>query len=85
MSILTIDDAEAYISDPHFQGASVTMPFKEEVRICQYKIFKFVHEKSIEVDLIGNVINTIVNYEGRILGFNTDWWGMFWPIYMKIS
>jgi len=31
------------------------------------------------------VINTIVKYEDRIVAFNTDWWGIYWPIFRRLK
>ena len=35
---------------------------------------------SVEVDLMGGSINTIVKYNKKVLGFNTDWWGIYYPL-----
>jgi len=48
----------------HFQGANVTVPFKESV-------IPYLDELSEEAKLIG-AVNTIKNENGRLIGYNTD-------------
>ncbi|CAD8048672.1 unnamed protein product [Paramecium primaurelia] len=75
VSIKKIEQAKPYINNINFQGASITMPFKEEVQ-------QYLTEQSIEAQIIG-AVNCIIKYENQLIGFNTDWWGMFWPIFTR--
>lgn len=49
------------------RGVNVTIPFKE-------KIIRFLDEISPEAEMMG-AVNTILNSEGRLTGFNTDGYG----------
>ncbi len=53
----------------NFRGANVTIPFKE-------KVLPLVDEVSEEAKMIG-AVNTIVNNNGRLVGYNTDAHGVF--------
>ncbi|MBI4795503.1 MAG: shikimate dehydrogenase, partial [Deltaproteobacteria bacterium] len=48
-------------------GASVTIPFKEE-------IIPLIDELDPQAARMG-AVNTLVNREGRLIGYNTDWLG----------
>jgi shikimate dehydrogenase len=48
-------------------GASVTIPFKEE-------IIPLLDELDPKAACMG-AVNTVVNQEGRLIGYNTDWLG----------
>jgi shikimate dehydrogenase len=48
-------------------GVNVTIPFKE-------KVIRFLDEISPEAEMMG-AVNTILNSEGRLTGFNTDGYG----------
>lgn len=52
-----------------FQGFNVTIPYKVEV-------MQYLDEISTEAKAIGSV-NTIANIDGRIIGFNTDYYGFY--------
>lgn len=30
-------------------------------------------------------VNCIIRYQNYLLGFNTDWWGIFWPIFKRCN
>lgn len=49
------------------KGIVVTIPFKKEV-------LNYVDEQSLDVQAIG-AANTIVNENGKLIAFNTDWTG----------
>ncbi len=49
------------------QGVSVTIPFKEE-------IIPLIDELDPQAARIG-AVNTVVNRDGRLIGYNTDWLG----------
>lgn len=53
----------------HFRGANVTIPYKQI-------IMKYLDEISEEAEKIG-AVNTIVNNNGRLIGHNTDVWGVY--------
>ena len=50
------------------EGASVTLPFKEEV-------LRYLDDVTENARTIG-AVNTIVNWGGRLIGENTDWIGL---------
>ena len=49
------------------RGVSVTIPFKEE-------IIPLIDELDPQAARIG-AVNTVVNRDGRLIGYNTDWLG----------
>ena len=51
------------------KGLNVTLPHKE-------KIIKYLDELSEEASIIG-AVNTIVNDHGKLMGYNTDAYGIF--------
>ncbi|MDP1677071.1 MAG: shikimate dehydrogenase [Bacteroidota bacterium] len=53
----------------NFRGANVTIPYKE-------KVIHLVDEVSEEAKII-NAVNTIVNNNGRLIGYNTDAHGIY--------
>lgn len=53
----------------NFRGANVTVPYKE-------KVIPLLDEVSEEAKMIG-AVNTIVNNNGRLVGYNTDAHGVF--------
>ncbi|MBV6421484.1 MAG: Shikimate dehydrogenase (NADP(+)) [Ignavibacteriaceae bacterium] len=62
------------------KGLNVTLPHKE-------KIIKFLDEVSEEASIIG-AVNTIVNDHGKLMGYNTDAFGILetlFPFKEKIS
>lgn len=52
-----------------YQGYNVTIPYKKEV-------MKYLDEISLEAQAIGSV-NTIANINGKIVGYNTDYFGFY--------
>ncbi|MFA6456409.1 MAG: shikimate dehydrogenase [Bacteroidota bacterium] len=53
----------------NFRGANITIPYKE-------KVIPLVDEVSEEARMIG-AVNTIVNNNGRLVGYNTDAHGVY--------
>ncbi len=53
----------------NFRGANVTIPYKE-------KVIHLVDEVSEEAKMI-SAVNTIVNNNGRLVGYNTDAYGVY--------
>ncbi len=58
-------------------GVSVTIPFKEE-------IIPLIDELDPRAARIG-AVNTVVNRDGRLTGYNTDWLGAVTALTAKIS
>jgi shikimate dehydrogenase len=58
-------------------GVSVTIPFKEE-------IIPLIDELDPQAARIG-AVNTVVNRDGRLVGYNTDWLGAVAALTAKIS
>ncbi len=58
-------------------GVSVTIPFKEE-------IIPLIDELDPQAARIG-AVNTVVNRDGHLAGFNTDWLGAVTALQAKIS
>ena len=58
-------------------GVSVTIPFKEEIIPC-------LDELDPQAAAIG-AVNTVVNRDGHLTGYNTDWLGAMTALTAKIS
>lgn len=69
-SLLEIDESElsAFFERRDFLGINVTIPYKE-------KAMAYLDEISDEAKKIG-AVNTVVNRDGKLFGFNTDFFGM---------
>jgi shikimate dehydrogenase/3-dehydroquinate dehydratase type I len=50
------------------RGASVTIPYK----VAVMKLLDDIHEDALKI----GAVNTIINNNGRLTGFNTDWLGL---------
>ncbi|MBR5739975.1 MAG: chorismate synthase [Firmicutes bacterium] len=61
------EELEDFIRHGSWAGLNVTMPYKTEV-------MKYLDELSPEAEAIG-AVNTIVRRNGRLKGFNTDYFG----------
>ena len=62
------EELSDFLSRKEFRAINVTIPYKELVMPSLYYIDDFARE-------IGSV-NTIVNRDGRLYGYNTDFYGM---------
>lgn len=61
-------DIDGFMQKRDFCGINVTIPYKETV-------IPYLDEISDEAKSIG-AVNTIVNKKGRLLGYNTDFYGL---------
>lgn len=59
---------DEFFTERNFDGINVTIPYKESV-------IKFLDEISPEAERIG-AVNTVVNRGGRLVGYNTDYFGI---------
>ena len=62
------EELSSFMINKAFNAINVTIPYKEAV-------IPFIDEISEEARLIG-AVNTIVNKDGRLYGYNTDFLGM---------
>lgn len=62
------DELPRFFQERDFSGINVTIPYKQAV-------MPFMDEISDEAKKIG-AVNTIVKKEGKLFGFNTDFFGM---------
>ncbi|MBO7668040.1 MAG: shikimate dehydrogenase [Firmicutes bacterium] len=62
------EDLAAFMAERNFRGINVTIPYKEEV-------IPYLHELSPRAKSI-SAVNTVVNRNGLLYGFNTDFGGM---------
>jgi shikimate dehydrogenase len=60
------------------QGANITIPFKEEA-------VEFIDEIPEDLDRAMGALNTIVNRDGKLYGYNTDAPGFLWALHKTIS
>jgi shikimate dehydrogenase len=65
--VADLAQAVAGLKGLQISGVSVTIPFKEE-------IMPLLDEIDPQAEKIG-AVNTVVNREGRLTGYNTDWLG----------
>ena len=65
---ITKENIDAFMHKRDFKAINVTIPYKETV-------IPFVDSISDEAKKIG-AVNTIVNKDGKLSGFNTDFYGM---------
>ena len=65
---VTKDELDSFMQKADFKAINVTIPYKESV-------IPYLSYISEEAKLIGSV-NTIVNREGKLYGYNTDFAGM---------
>ena len=65
--VTDLKQAVAGLRGLHIGGVSVTIPFKEE-------IIPLLDELDPKAARMG-AVNTVVNRDGRLVGFNTDWLG----------
>lgn len=70
--VLDIKDAVSAMKTCQIQGASVTVPHKIE-------LIKYLDEVDPLVQKIG-ACNTIINNQGELIGYNTDWYGAITPL-----
>ncbi len=61
------EDLEDFICKGRWSGLNVTIPYKT-------KVMKYCHEISPEALRIG-AVNTLVKRQGKIIGYNTDYYG----------
>lgn len=61
------EELESFIRGGEWEGLNVTVPYKEAV-------IPYLDELSPEAEEIG-AVNTIVRQNGRIMGYNTDYFG----------
>ncbi len=59
---------EAFFKERKFSGINVTIPYKERV----IPMLDFVDPAALEI----GAVNTVVNREGKLYGYNTDYSGM---------
>ncbi len=62
------DKISDFLTKKDFKGINVTIPYKETV----IPYLDVIDEKAKEI----GAVNTIVNREGRLYGYNTDFYGM---------
>lgn len=62
------DELDAFMREPKFNAINVTIPYKQDVIPYLYYISE--QAKSI------GAVNTIVNHDGKLYGYNTDFMGM---------
>ncbi len=65
---LNANELCTFFKDKNFQGINVTIPYKE-------RVFEYLDDISDEAKKIG-AVNTVVNSDGRLIGFNTDYFGL---------
>ena len=67
---LSKDEFDVFMSEKNFKGINVTIPYKE-------KVIPYLHDLDALAKKIG-AVNTIVNINGKLKGYNTDFYGMLY-------
>lgn len=67
-SLIEKDDIKSFFKDRNFSGINVTIPYKSDV-------IKYLDELSTEAKEL-NSVNTIINVSGKLIGYNTDYYGL---------
>ena len=62
------DKLPAFFRERNFDGLNVTIPYKKEV-------IRFLDEIDDKAAMLG-AVNTVVNDGGKLIGYNTDYFGM---------
>ena len=62
------DGLDAFMRAKDFKGINVTIPYKEEV----IKYLDHVDDKALAI----GAVNTVVNRDGKLYGYNTDYFGL---------
>ncbi len=62
------EELDGFMTERNFLGINVTMPYKEAV----IPYLDWIHGPAREI----GAVNTIVNFEGKLYGYNTDYSGM---------
>ncbi len=65
---LTPEELVAFMEEKAFSAINVTIPYKQDV-------IPYLYEISPQAKAIG-AVNTIVNRDGKLFGYNTDFFGM---------
>ena len=61
-------DLDSFMEERNFKAINVTMPYKERV----IKHLGYVDERALKI----GAVNTVVNRDGKLYGYNTDFSGM---------
>lgn len=62
------EELESFIKEKDFKGINVTIPYKEKV----IPYLDFIDDAAKKI----GVVNTVVNKNGKLLGYNTDFYGL---------
>lgn len=62
------DDLASFCEGADFRAINVTIPYKEQI----IPYLHYVDEQALEI----GAVNTVVNRDGRLFGYNTDFFGM---------
>lgn len=65
---IAAEDLDAFMKAADFKAINVTIPYKQSV-------IPYLSEISAQAERIG-AVNTIVNRDGKLFGYNTDFFGM---------
>lgn len=66
------DDFREFLEQKNFKAINVTIPYKSDV-------IPYLYETTEQADRIG-AVNTIVNRNGKLYGYNTDFYGFLYTL-----
>lgn len=77
-NLIELDELDSFFQEKLFSGINVTIPYKTEV-------IKYIDTLSHEASAT-NSVNTIINNNGSLTGYNTDYYGLEYTLkYNNIS
>ena len=68
IKVLKEEELAGFIKNKDFAGLNVTIPYKE-------KVIAYLDELDKSASSI-KAVNTIINYNGKLVGYNTDYYGV---------
>ena len=67
-----LDDIDTFFKEKEFCAINVTIPYKQDV----IAYLDWIHPDAKKI----NAVNTIVNKNGKLYGYNTDYYGFYYTL-----
>ena len=68
LKILKEEELDNFLKEKNFKGLNVTIPYKEKV----IPYLDYIEPNALEI----GAVNTILNKDGKLCGYNTDFFGV---------
>lgn len=66
------DNFDSFMKEKNFVSINVTIPYKQQ-------IIPYLDELDEKAKKIG-AVNTVINQDGKLIGYNTDYYGFWWML-----